>query len=75
MLVTFTGALQCICIFAPFIAFQAYGFNNICLGRDPDTLRPWCKARIPLLYNYIQSHYWYLSLTRVFLYLLLNFYN
>ncbi|KAK1586553.1 hypothetical protein Q3G72_003701 [Acer saccharum] len=21
-------------------------------------MRPWCKARVPLLYNFIQSHYW-----------------
>ncbi|KAB1220987.1 GPI mannosyltransferase 2 [Morella rubra] len=51
-------ALRCVSIFAPFIAFQAYGYYNICLGRSLDETRPWCKARVPLLYNYIQSHYW-----------------
>ncbi|CAN6712107.1 unnamed protein product [Malus baccata var. baccata] len=54
------GALCCICIFVPFIAFQAYGYNNLCLGHLPSDVRPWCKARVPLLYNYIQSHYWLL---------------
>lgn len=57
-LVVIAGALRCACIFAPFIAFQAYGYQNICVGRSHDELRPWCKARVPLLYNYIQSHYW-----------------
>ncbi|CAN6579862.1 unnamed protein product [Malus baccata var. baccata] len=54
------GAMCCICIFVPFIAFQAYGYNNLCLGHLPSDVRPWCKARVPLLYNYIQSHYWLL---------------
>ncbi|CAN6558866.1 unnamed protein product [Malus baccata var. baccata] len=54
------GALHCICIFVPFIAFQAYGYNNLCLGYVPSDMRPWCNARVPLLYNYIQSHFWYL---------------
>ncbi|WRX34963.1 GPI mannosyltransferase 2 - like 1 [Theobroma cacao] len=49
-----SGALRCICIFVPFITFQAYGYYNICLERSSDEMRPWCKARIPLLYNYIQ---------------------
>ncbi|TQD80365.1 hypothetical protein C1H46_034054 [Malus baccata] len=53
------GALRCICIFVPFFAFQAYGYNNLCLGHLPSDMRPWCNARVPLLYNYIQSHYWY----------------
>jgi len=53
------GALRGACIFAPFVAFQAYGYYNMCVGRFPDEIRPWCKARVPLLYSYIQSHYWY----------------
>ncbi|RYR14131.1 hypothetical protein Ahy_B04g070762 isoform D [Arachis hypogaea] len=52
------GALRSVFVFAPFVAFQAYGYYNMCKGRLPDELRPWCKARVPLLYNYIQSHYW-----------------
>ncbi|KAH7524741.1 hypothetical protein FEM48_Zijuj06G0151600 [Ziziphus jujuba var. spinosa] len=50
------GALRSICIFAPFVTFQAYGYCNICLGHPPNEMRPWCKARVPLLYNYIQSY-------------------
>ncbi|XP_059628805.1 uncharacterized protein LOC132271444 isoform X1 [Cornus florida] len=60
------GALRCLCIFVPFIAFQAYGYYNMCLGHFPDELRAWCKARLPLLYNYIQSHYWGMGLLRYF---------
>lgn len=60
------GALRCLCIFIPFIAFQAYGYYNICLGFIPDQMRPWCKARVPLLYNYIQSHYWGVGFLRYF---------
>ena len=53
------GAVRSLFIFFPFIAFQTYGYSNICLECVPDQMRPWCKARLPLLYNYIQSHYWY----------------
>ncbi|KAI5387165.1 hypothetical protein KIW84_073352 [Lathyrus oleraceus] len=56
--IVFVGALRSACIFAPFVAFQAYGYYNMCVGRFPDEIRPWCNARVPLLYNYIQSHYW-----------------
>ncbi|XP_052186716.1 uncharacterized protein LOC127797663 [Diospyros lotus] len=60
------GALHCLCILVPFIAFQAYGYWNICLGHIPVETRPWCTARFPLLYNYIQSHYWGVGFLRYF---------
>ncbi|KAL5832321.1 hypothetical protein ACOSQ4_017675 [Xanthoceras sorbifolium] len=66
ILILVDGALRSICIFIPFIAFQAYGYRNICLGRSPDEMRPWCKARVPLLYNFIQSHYWKVGFLRYF---------
>ncbi|KAM6545564.1 hypothetical protein CsatB_026300 [Cannabis sativa] len=60
------GALHCIFIFTPFLAFQVYGYNNICVGHSPNNMRPWCKAKVPLLYNYIQSHYWGVGFLRYF---------
>ena len=64
-----SGVLRCVFIFIPFVAFQAYGYYNLCDGVSPDKLRPWCKAKIPLLYNFIQSHYWY-----VYAFYLLDFF-
>ncbi|KAL7139373.1 hypothetical protein ABFS83_09G046100 [Erythranthe nasuta] len=60
------AGLRSVCIFIPFISFQAYGYFNICLGRSVGEMRPWCKARLPLLYNYIQSHYWGVGFLRYF---------
>ncbi|KAK1421587.1 hypothetical protein QVD17_24052 [Tagetes erecta] len=64
--VLISGFLRCLFIFVPFIAFQAYGYYNLCDEQYPDKLRPWCKAKIPLLYNFIQSHYWGVGFLRYF---------
>lgn len=61
MKIILAGALRSLFIFAPFVTFQAYGYLNICMGHFVAEMRPWCKARLPLLYNYIQSHYWYVT--------------
>ncbi|CAL9148506.1 uncharacterized protein LOC103991056 [Musa acuminata AAA Group] len=61
-----TGAIRSIFIFVPFIAFQAYGYLNICLGGSSDELRPWCKQRLPNLYGFLQSHYWGVGFLRYF---------
>ncbi|XP_043692058.1 GPI mannosyltransferase 2 [Telopea speciosissima] len=66
VLIIIAGAVRSLCIFAPFIAFQVYGYYNICLGHLPDEMKPWCKARPPLLYDYIQSHYWGVGFLRYF---------
>ncbi|CAN0910353.1 GPI mannosyltransferase 2 [Linum grandiflorum] len=60
------GVLRCICTFAPFVAFQAYGYRNLCLEHTLDETRPWCNAKIPLLYNYIQGRYWGVGFLRYF---------
>ncbi|KAK9078565.1 hypothetical protein SSX86_002622 [Deinandra increscens subsp. villosa] len=64
--VLISGVLRCLFIFVPFVAYQAYGYYTLCDGRHPDKLRPWCKAKIPLLYNFIQSHYWGVGFLRYF---------
>ncbi|XP_019445862.1 PREDICTED: GPI mannosyltransferase 2 isoform X2 [Lupinus angustifolius] len=66
VIIVIAGAIRSAFIFAPFIAFQAYGYYNMCVGRSPVELRPWCKAKVPLLYNYIQSHYWDVGFLRYF---------
>lgn len=60
------GALRCVCVFVPFVAFQAYGYYKLCLGHSPDRLRPWCGARLPMMYNFIQRHYWGVGFFRYF---------
>ncbi|OVA20691.1 GPI mannosyltransferase 2 [Macleaya cordata] len=60
------GTVRSLCIFAPFIAYQAYGYHNICLGRLSDEMRPWCKARVPFLYDFLQGNYWGVGFLKYF---------
>ncbi|KAI3890646.1 hypothetical protein MKW92_014172 [Papaver armeniacum] len=60
------GALRSLCIFAPFVAFQAYGYHNLCRGLISDEIRPWCKARVPFLYDFLQGHYWGVGFLKYF---------
>ncbi|KAH9611745.1 hypothetical protein KSS87_012084 [Heliosperma pusillum] len=64
--VLLAGVFRCICIFIPFLAFQAYGYYNLCHGRNPDEMRPWCRTKVPLLYSFIQSQYWGVGFLRYF---------
>ncbi|KAL5225099.1 hypothetical protein ABZP36_011738 [Zizania latifolia] len=61
-----TGFLRAVFIFVPFFTFQAYGYLNICLHGNSEELRPWCKAKVPLLYSFIQSQYWGVGFLRYF---------
>ena len=55
-----TLALLCMCItVSPFIAFQVYGYRTFCMQES--TERQWCSNTLPLVYSYVQSHYWYVS--------------
>lgn len=60
------GAFRCLCICLPLFIFQAYGYFNICHGRSADELRPWCKARVPMVYDFIQSYYWGVGFLKYF---------
>jgi GPI mannosyltransferase 2 len=52
------SAFRCIfylfMILAPFLYFQWYSYLSFCLSGT----RPWCNARFPLLYSFVQEHYW-----------------
>ncbi|XP_042445987.1 GPI mannosyltransferase 2-like [Zingiber officinale] len=60
------GAIQSILVFVPFLAFQEYGYFTICLGGNSTDSRPWCNERVPLLYGFLQSHYWGVGFLRYF---------
>ncbi|XP_072989589.1 uncharacterized protein [Typha latifolia] len=61
------AAIMCsIFIFVPFLAFQAYGYLNICLDGASYGRREWCKEKVPLLYGFLQSHYWGVGFLRYF---------
>ncbi|KAJ1696753.1 hypothetical protein LUZ63_005265 [Rhynchospora breviuscula] len=63
--VLLAGFLRSAFIFAPFLLFQAYAYLNICRSgnREP---RPWCQAKVPLLYGFIQGQYWGVGFLRYF---------
>lgn len=65
--VLIVACLRSVCVFVPFFMFQLYGFLNICYG-EPSSKgsRPWCNARVPYLYGFIQSHYWEVGFLRYF---------
>lgn len=35
---------------------QFLAYRDYCLG---ETQQPWCSQKLPLIYSYVQSHYWY----------------
>lgn len=58
------AALQCMLICLPVFAFQYAGWRSFCLGVI--TKRPWCSAKLPSIYSFVQSHYWGVGLFRYF---------
>ncbi|PKI85492.1 Gpi18p [Malassezia vespertilionis] len=48
-------------VMGPFITGQAWAYARLCtLSEAP----PWCAARIPIPYSWIQSHYWNVGFLR-----------
>ena len=42
-------------VLVPFIGFQAFGYIQFCT-KIPSRL--WCSERVPILYSFVQKHYW-----------------
>ncbi|KAJ1303037.1 hypothetical protein OPQ81_011238 [Rhizoctonia solani] len=52
---TIYSALLTIISLSPFIAQQYIAYLTFC---RPSAPRPWCNLHIPLIYSFVQSHYW-----------------
>lgn len=63
-------ASQTAIVLHPFVAFQTYGFVKLCEKEMSDNgsiyRRPWCNAKIPYMYGFIQNHYWDVGFLRYF---------
>ncbi|KAJ1982708.1 ER membrane glycoprotein subunit of the GPI transamidase complex-like protein [Dimargaris verticillata] len=50
------ATVYCAIALTGFVLFQLYGYKLYCTSAQIN--RPWCHARIPLLYSFVQTHYW-----------------
>ncbi len=50
-------------IAAGFIGPQYVAFVEFCDPKIDSDARPWCEKRIPSVYSWVQSHYWYVNPT------------
>ena len=49
------AAVYCSVITLPFLLVQRDAYIRFCL---PVKSRPWCRRRVPLVYPFVQEHYW-----------------
>ena len=45
----------------PSAAFQLWAYGRFCSTQEG---RPWCEARLPSVYSFVQSHYWHVGWLR-----------
>ena len=50
--------LAAVIVIAPYVAFQAYGYYRYCNTENSTIIHPWCNAKYPHLYAYVQAKYW-----------------
>ncbi|RSH90453.1 ER membrane glycoprotein subunit of the GPI transamidase complex-like protein [Saitozyma podzolica] len=55
-----TALLPCTLVLAPFLIFQWYAYASFC--HSSKTSRPWCNARPPVPYSFVQREYWNMGL-------------
>ncbi|BBN03197.1 GPI mannosyltransferase 2 [Marchantia polymorpha subsp. ruderalis] len=64
--IVLVAILQSVAVAAPFLAFQTYGYFQLCHDQIRSPPRPWCKSPLPYLYGFVQSQYWQVGFLRYF---------